>query len=96
MNRAAVGVELVAGALLLILILAAVRGRMVPGEATAQPSTPPPQAGDCVTEDSKDLGADLYTWTTVSTGLCTGDRFGEVTAVLSAETARAMIAGTSA
>jgi len=100
MNRAALGVGLVAGALLLILILAPVRGRMVPGQATAQPSTPPPQAGDCVTEDPKDLGADLYSWTTVlptvSTGPCTGDRFGEVTAVLPADTARAVIAGTTA
>jgi hypothetical protein len=34
MNRAAVGLGLVAGALLLILILAAVRGQTVPGDAT--------------------------------------------------------------
>ena len=100
MNRAVVGVGLVAGALLLILMLAAVRGRMVPGQASAQPSTPPPRAGDCVTQDPKDRGADLYTWTTVlptvATGSCTGDRFGEVTAVLPAETARAVIAGAAA
>ena len=76
MNRAAVGVGLVAGALLLVLILAAVRGRMVPGQGTAQPSTPPPQVGDCVIENPNDLGADLYTWTavlpSVSTGRCPG------------------------
>ena len=100
MNRAAVGVAVVAGALLLILVGAVIRGRMVPGQGTAQPSTPPPQVGDCVIEDPNDLGADLYTWTavlpSVSTGSCTGDRFGEVTGVLPARTAQAVIAGTAA
>jgi len=100
MNRVALGVGVVAGVLLLIVIGAAVRGRMVPGQGTARPSTPPPQTGDCVTEDPNDLGADLYTWTTVlpsvSTGPCTGDRFGEETGVLPDETARAVIAGTAA
>jgi hypothetical protein len=85
MNRVALGVAVVAGALLLIVIGAALRGRMVSGEGTVQPSTPPPPVGDCVIEDPNDLGADLYTWTTVlpsvSTGRCEGDRFGEVTGV---------------
>ncbi len=79
MNRSAVGGVVVAGALLLILIGAAVRSRVVPGESTAQPSTPPPQVGDCVLEDPNALGVDLYSWTgvlpSVSTGPCTGDRF---------------------
>jgi hypothetical protein len=99
-NRAALGVAVVAGALLLVVIGAAARGRIVPGQGTAQPSTPPPQAGDCVTEDPNDLGADLYTWTTVlpsvPTEPCNGDRFGEVTAVLPDKTARAVLAGTAA
>ncbi|MGB8385063.1 MAG: hypothetical protein WCG47_28125, partial [Dermatophilaceae bacterium] len=80
MNRAAAGFGLLAGALLLIVTAAVVRGRMVPGQATAQPITPPPQVGDCVTQDPNTLGADLHTWTTVfpsvPTALCTGNRFG--------------------
>ena len=96
MNRAAAGFGLLAGALLLIVIAAAVRGRMVPGQATAEPVTPPPQVGDCVTQDPNALGADLYTWTTVlpsvPTGPCTGNRFGEVVGVMPADTARAPIA----
>ena len=100
MNRAAVGVVVVAGALLLILIGAAIRGRLVVGEGTAQPSTPPPQVGDCVLENPNDLGAALYTWTvvlpSVSTGPCSGDRYGEVVGVLPARTIRAVIAGTAA
>jgi len=98
-KRVALGVAVVAGALLLIVIGAALRGRMVAGEGTAQPSTPPPQVGDCVIEDPNDLGADLYTWTavlpSVSTGRCEGDRFGEVTGMLPARTAQAVIAGTA-
>ena len=100
MNRAAVGLGMVAGALVLIVIVAAVRGRMVPGRATSQPVTPPTQVGDCVTEDPNALGADLYTWTSVlpsvPTALCTGNRFGEVVGVLPADTARAVIADTIA
>jgi hypothetical protein len=98
MNRAAAGFGLLAGALLLIVIVAAVRGRMVPGQATAEPVTPPPQVGDCVTQDPNALGADLYTWTTVlpsvPTEPCTGNRFGEVVGVVPADTARAAIADT--
>jgi len=56
----------VAGALLLIVMVAAVRGRMVPGQASVQPSTPPPQVGDCVTEDPNAPGAHLYSCTTMS------------------------------
>jgi len=83
-NRLALGIVMMAGVLLLIVVVAAVRGRLVPGQASAQPSLPPPQVGDCVTENPNALGADLNTWSsvlpTVSTASCTGDRFGEVAA----------------
>jgi len=68
--------------LLAVVVVAAVRGRVVAGEPVAEPIGAPPQVGDCAVENPHDLGAALDNWAgsppTVRTAACAGERFGEV------------------
>lgn len=76
--RRLLGSTVLAGALLLIVIVAAVRGHTLAGEPVAQPIKAAPEVGDCVTENPHDLGTDLYNLPALPTGPCSGARFGEV------------------
>lgn len=84
---------LLASLLLLLGVLAGIRGRVVSGDPTATPVAAAPQVGDCVTENPHTRGSDLYmvTFTTplpsLRTGACSGARFGEVVAVAPGYTA---------
>ena len=55
MPRRLLGAAVLAGVLLVIVVVAGVRGRTVAGEPTAQPIKTAPQVGDCVTENPHDL-----------------------------------------
>ena len=78
MPRRLLGAAVLAGVLLVIVVVAGVRGRTVAGEPTAQPIKAAPQVGDCVTENPHDLGANLFDLPALPTGSCSGPRFGEV------------------
>ena len=78
MTRRLLGAAVLTGVLLVIVVVAGVRGRTVAGEPTAQPIKAAPQAGDCVTENPHDLGANLFDLPAIPTGSCSGPRFGEV------------------
>ena len=76
--RRLLGSAVLVGVLLLMVIVAAVRGHTVAGDPVAQPIKSAPEVGDCVTENPHDLGADLYNLPALPTGPCSGPRFGEV------------------
>lgn len=83
--RRGAGLALLAGLLLLLGVLAGVRGRVVSGDPTAAPVAAAPQLGDCITENPHTRGIDAQALTaplpSLRTGFCTGTRFGEVVAV---------------
>src|SRR6478736_9831770 len=80
--RRVAGAAVLAGVLLVIVLVAAVRGRTVAGQPTAPPIQAAPQAGDCVLQNPHDLGAALYNLPALRTGPCSGPRFGAVVLVV--------------
>src|SRR6478735_8333781 len=81
-RRRGAGIIVLAGLLVLLIVVAAVRGRWLPGEPTAAPVPAAPRVGDCIQENPHDRGADLYRVKTPLAALRSGDRsaprFGEV------------------
>ncbi|HEY5879755.1 MAG TPA: septum formation family protein [Nakamurella sp.] len=91
---------LLTAVLLAVVVVAAVRGRVVAGEPVAEPIGAPPQVGDCAVENPLDLGAALNNWAdtppTVGTSVCAGERFGEVAHVYPDGSSAGSVATTSA
>src|SRR6478609_4621320 len=84
--RRLAGAAVLAGVLLVIVLVAAVRGHTVAGQPDAPPIQPAPQVGDCVLQNPHDLGAGLYDLPALRTGPCAGPRFAEVVYVVPAFT----------
>ena len=82
MPRRVAGSVVLAGVLLLIVVVATIRGHTVAGRPTAPPIQAAPQVGDCVMQNPHDLGAGLYNLPALRTGQCSGPRFGEVAFVV--------------
>jgi len=81
--RRLAGSAVLTAVLLVIVVVAAVRGHTVAGRPIAPPIQAAPQVGDCVIENPHALGAGLYDLPALRTGPCSGDRFGEVVFVVS-------------
>jgi hypothetical protein len=68
-----------------VLVVAAGRGRLLPGDPTAVPVPAAPRVGDCLHENPYAQGADLYRETAplavLRSGPCSGPRPGEVVAM---------------
>ena len=81
-QRRGAGIIVLAGLLVLLIVVAAVRGRRLPGEPTAAPVPAAPRVGDCIQENPHDRGADLYPakapLASLRSGDCLAPRFGEV------------------
>jgi hypothetical protein len=82
MPRRVAGSAVLGGVLLVLVVVAAVRGRTVAGQPTAPPVQAAPQVGDCVLQNPHDLGAGLYDLPALRTGPCSGPRFGDVVFVV--------------
>jgi hypothetical protein len=71
-----------AALLVLLIVVAAVRDRRLPGEPSAAPVPAARRVGDCVQENPHDRGADLYPakapLAALRSGDCSTPRFGEV------------------
>ena len=82
------GIAVVLAALMAVLVIAAIRGRVVAGTPVAEPLPDPPRPGDCVTQNLHDMGTpdEIYFWVpggpSVRIESCDGVRFGEVAHVL--------------
>ena len=59
-QRRGAGIMLLAGLLVALMVVAAVRDRRLPGDATAAPVPRSPRVGDCIQQNPHDRGADLY------------------------------------
>src|SRR6478672_616575 len=81
-RRRLAGSMVLTGVLLVIVVVAAVRGHTVAGQPIAPPIQAAPHVGDCVTENPHALGAGLYDLPALRTGPCSGPRFGEVVFVV--------------
>ena len=87
-NARLTGMALVLAALMAVLVIAAIRGRVVAGTAVAEPVPDPPRPGDCMTQNLHELGTpdEIYFWVPggppVRIEPCNGVRFGEVAYVL--------------
>src|SRR6476469_5583031 len=81
-RRRGAGMAPLTALLAALIVVAAVRGRVVPGDPTAQPVPAPPLVGDCILENPQDRGADLYPsktpFATLRSGDCSARRFGEI------------------
>ena len=80
--RRLAGSAVLTGVLLVIVVVAAVRGHTLAGQPIAPPIQAAPHVGDCVTENPHALGAGLYDLPALRTGPCSGPRFGEVVFVV--------------
>lgn len=81
-GRRLLGSALLAGVLLMIVLVAAIRGHTVGGEPVAQPVKAAPQVGDCVTDNPNDPGVELFNLPALRTEPCSGPRYGEVASVI--------------
>jgi hypothetical protein len=79
------GITVLACLLVVVIVLAAVHGRRLPGDPRAAPIPGTPQIGDCVQEDPYDPGRDLYPGAAplpaLRIGGCSERRYGEVVSV---------------
>ena len=86
MLRRLAGVVVLAAVVVAIVVVGSIRGRIIAGDAVAEPIEPPPQIGDCLTEDPNDLGDALYGWRpyppSIRMNPCSGPRYGEVVFIL--------------
>jgi hypothetical protein len=78
LTRRLAGLAVLVGVLMLIMVVAAVRGHTVVGEAVAQPVKAAPQIGDCVLEEPGRLGVNLNNLPVLRIERCSGPRYGEV------------------
>jgi len=81
-RRRGAGITVLAALLVLLIVVAAVRDRRLPGDPTAAPVPAAPRVGDCIQENPHDRGADLYLTkaplAALRSGDCSAPRFGEV------------------
>ncbi len=80
--RRLAGSAVLVGVLLVIVVVAAVRGQTVAGQSIAQPVKAAPQVGDCVTENPQSPGIDLSNLPALGNEPCSGPRFGEVAFII--------------
>ena len=80
--RRLAGSAVLVGVLVLLVVVAAIRGHTVAGQPTAQPIKAAPQVGDCLTENPHDPGYNIFDLQALRTEPCSGPRFGEVAFVI--------------
>ena len=87
MVRRLAGATMLVGVLVVLMVVAAIRGHTAAGRPAAQPVKAAPQVGDCLTENPHDPGFNIFDLPALRTEPCSRLRYGEVAFVITDFTA---------